>query len=120
MKILSLLSRAFEGNEWEVNDSEFRVLKYLNLDNINISQWSLSNDAFPKLEHLVLTKCKQLEEIPSHFGDAVTLKSIEVNRCGRSVSNSALEIQTAQHEDMANDAFTVTIQPPDWARKPFA
>ncbi|TMW97857.1 hypothetical protein EJD97_004905 [Solanum chilense] len=120
LEILRLLSRAFEGNEWEVNDSEFPELKYLNLDNINISQWSLSNDAFPKLERLVLTKCKQLEEIPSHFGDAVTLKSIEVNRCGWSVSNSALEIQTAQHEDMANDAFTVTIQPPDWARKPFA
>ncbi|MCE5166510.1 hypothetical protein HAX54_021019 [Datura stramonium] len=120
LEILRLLFRAFEGDQWEVNDSEFPELKYLNLDNINISQWSVSDDAFPKLERLVLTKCKQLEEIPSHFGDAISLKSIEVNRCGWSVANSALEIQTTQHEDMANDAFTVTIQPPDWARRPSA
>ncbi|KAJ8569773.1 hypothetical protein K7X08_006350 [Anisodus acutangulus] len=61
---------------------KFPELKYLNLDNINISQWSVSDDSFPKLERLVLTKCKQLEEIPSHFGDAISLKRIEVNRCG--------------------------------------
>ncbi|KAH0669065.1 hypothetical protein KY289_023558 [Solanum tuberosum] len=120
LEILRLLSRAFEGNQWEVNDSEFSELKYLNLDNINISQWSVSDNAFPKLERLVLTKCTQLEEIPSPFGDAVTLKSIEVNRCGWFVANSALKIQTTQHEDMANDAFTVTIHPPDWARRPSA
>ncbi|MCD7456682.1 hypothetical protein HAX54_032738 [Datura stramonium] len=49
----------------------------------------------------------------SHFGDAISLKALG-NRCGWSVANSALEIQTTQErEDMANDAFTVTIQPPD-------
>ncbi|PHU19335.1 hypothetical protein BC332_10486 [Capsicum chinense] len=120
LEILRLLSRAFEGNQWEVNDSEFPELKYLNLDNINISQWSVSDKAFPKLERLVLTKCKQLEEIPSHFGGAISIKSIEVNRCCWSVSNSALEIQRTQHDDMANDAFTVTIQPPDWATRSYS
>ncbi|KAK4715320.1 hypothetical protein R3W88_013658 [Solanum pinnatisectum] len=92
-------------------------LKYLKLDNINFSQWSISDDAFPELENLSLTKCERLEEIPSHFGEAVSIKSIEVNRYGSSVANSALEIQTMQHEEMANDAFTVTIQPPDWATR---
>ncbi|KAK4357507.1 hypothetical protein RND71_023117 [Anisodus tanguticus] len=113
LEILMLLSRAFEGNQCEVNVSEFPELKYLNLDNIDISQWSVSDDSFPKLECLVLTKCKQLEEIPSHFVDAISLKRIEVNRCGWFVANSALEFQPTQHEEMANDAFTVKIQPPD-------
>ncbi|KAH0756039.1 hypothetical protein KY290_026309 [Solanum tuberosum] len=114
LEILKLLSRAFEGDRWEVKDAEFPKLKYLKLDNINFSQWSISDDAFPELEYLSLTKCERLEEIPSHFGEAMCIKSIEVNRCGSSVANSALEIQTTQHEEMANDAFTVTIQPPDW------
>nr|XP_009790398.1 PREDICTED: putative late blight resistance protein homolog R1A-4 isoform X3 [Nicotiana sylvestris] len=115
--ILKLSLRAFEGDHWEVKDSDFPELKYLKLDNLKVAQWSVSYDAFPKLEHLVLTKCKHLEKIPSHFDDAVSLKSIEVNWCNWSVANSAQEIQTTQREDMANDSFTVTIQPPDWAKR---
>ncbi|XP_069153970.1 putative late blight resistance protein homolog R1A-3 [Solanum lycopersicum] len=57
LKILKLLLRAFEGDEWEVNDSEFRELKYLELGDLNITRWSVSEDAFPLLERLVLTKC---------------------------------------------------------------
>ncbi|CAN4121945.1 unnamed protein product [Withania somnifera] len=117
LEILKLLLRAFEGDEWEVKDSKFPELKYLELDDLNIAQWSVSDDAFPKLEHLVLTKCKQLEKIPSHFDDAVCLRSIEVNWCSWSVANSGQKILKVQHDDMANDAFTVTIQPPDWTRR---
>ncbi|MCD7452926.1 hypothetical protein HAX54_018753 [Datura stramonium] len=115
--ILKLLLRAFEGDYWEVKDSEFLELKYLKLDNLKLAQWSVSDDAFPKLERLVLTKCKHLEKIPSHFGDAVSLNSIEVNWCNWSVANSAQEIQKMQREDMANDSFTVSLQPPDWSKR---
>ncbi|KAF3656185.1 putative F-box/kelch-repeat protein SKIP11-like [Capsicum annuum] len=119
LEILTLLLRTFEGDKWEVKDSELRELKYLELDNLNISQWSVSDDAFPKLERLVLTKCKLLERIPSHFDDAVCLQSIEVNWCSWDVAKSCQEILRTQHDDMANDAFTVMIQPPDWARRSF-
>ncbi|KAG5605299.1 hypothetical protein H5410_026791 [Solanum commersonii] len=57
-QILTLPSRSFIGNQWEVNDSEFPEFTYLNLDNINILLLSVSDDVFLKLEHLVLTKCK--------------------------------------------------------------
>ncbi|MCD7472621.1 hypothetical protein HAX54_013902 [Datura stramonium] len=116
LETLKLLVRAFEGDEWEVNDSEFPELKYLELDDLNIAQWSISEDAFPMLEHLVLTKCKQLKKIPSQFDYAMSLRRIEVNWCSWSVANSAMETQRAQQEDMSNDAFTVTIHPPDWTR----
>ncbi|WMV28828.1 hypothetical protein MTR67_022213 [Solanum verrucosum] len=114
LKILKLLLRAFEGDEWEVKDSEFRELKYLKLVDLNIAQWSVSKDAFPLLERLVLTKCKRLEEIPSHFDDALSLKSIEVNWCNLDVANSAKEIQAFRHDEISNAAFKVTIQPPEW------
>nr|AAT40487.1 putative disease resistance protein [Solanum demissum] len=116
LEVLKLLNKAFEGVQWNVNDTEFPQLRYLKLDSLNFAQWSISEDSFPSLERLVLTNCKRLEKIPSHLEDVVSLKSIEVNWCSWSVANSAEEIQTTQHEDMANDAFTVTIQPPDWDR----
>ncbi|KAH0674447.1 hypothetical protein KY284_025534 [Solanum tuberosum] len=116
LEILKLLLRAFEGKEWEVKDSEFHELKYLELEDLNIAQWSVSEDSFPMLECLILTKCKRLEEIPSHFDDALSLKNIEVNWCNLDVANSAKEIQAFRHHEMSNDAFKVTIQPPDWDR----
>ncbi|WMV28475.1 hypothetical protein MTR67_021860 [Solanum verrucosum] len=113
LEVLKLLNKAFEGVQWNVNDPE---LKYVKLDSLNFAQWSISEDSFPSLERLVLTNCKRHEKIPSYFEDVVSLKSIEVNWCSWSVANSAEEIQTTQRENMANDAFTVTIQPPDWNR----
>ncbi|XP_025886812.1 uncharacterized protein [Solanum lycopersicum] len=117
LEVLKLVNNAFAGVQWNVNDTQFRELKYLKLDSLNFAKWSISEDSFPSLERLVLTNCKRLENIPSHFEDVVSLKSIEVNWCSWSVANSAEEIQTTQREDMANDAFTVTIQPPDWDRR---
>nr|XP_016492710.1 PREDICTED: putative late blight resistance protein homolog R1B-12 [Nicotiana tabacum]XP_016492711.1 PREDICTED: putative late blight resistance protein homolog R1B-12 [Nicotiana tabacum] len=114
LEILKLLLRAFEGDEWEVKDSEFPELKYLELDDLNIARWSVSEDVFPMLEHLVLTKCKKLKEIPSHFDNAISLRRIEVNWC--SWPNSAQEIQRTHHEDMTNDALTIAVHPPDWTR----
>ncbi|MCD9638201.1 hypothetical protein HAX54_022024 [Datura stramonium] len=79
---------------WHMSPANSKLVKVLDLESLNIGgtfpsevqslihlsfTWSVSDDAFPKLERLVLTKCKQLEEIPSHFGDAISLKSIEVN-----------------------------------------
>ncbi|KAH0672219.1 hypothetical protein KY284_023306 [Solanum tuberosum] len=45
LEILKVLLRAFEGHEWEVKDSEFPELKYLELDDLNIAHSSVSEDA---------------------------------------------------------------------------
>ncbi|MCD9641093.1 hypothetical protein HAX54_026965 [Datura stramonium] len=110
LEVLKLQNKAAEGVQWNVNDTEFRELKYLLLDNLDFAQWSVSEDSFPSLERLVLTNCNKLDKIPSHFEDAMSLKSIEVNWCSWSVVNSAQEILTMQHENMGKDAFTVTIE----------
>ncbi|XP_027120711.2 putative late blight resistance protein homolog R1A-4 [Coffea arabica] len=91
LEVLKLLSGAFEGMIWDVEE-EFQNLKFLSLDNLNIVQWNASCDDFPKLERLVLQNCKDLEEIPSDFVDILSLQLIEVNWCGRSVEGSALNI----------------------------
>ncbi|CDP08019.1 unnamed protein product [Coffea canephora] len=92
LKVLKLLSGAFEGKIWDVEE-EFQNLKFLRLDNLNIAQWNASCDDFPKLERLVLQNCKDLEEIPEDFGNIYTLGMIEVHWCGRSAEESAKKIE---------------------------
>ncbi|XP_075081863.1 putative late blight resistance protein homolog R1A-3 [Nicotiana tabacum] len=111
LEILKLLSKAFEGEEWNASDEEFPKLKYLKLGNLNITHWNISDDAFPSLEHIVLQNCKQLIEIPSEFGDSCSLQKIEVFMCGDSVSQSARSIEESQ-QDNGKGKFKVTIQNP--------
>nr|XP_027120711.1 late blight resistance protein R1-A-like [Coffea arabica] len=91
LEVLKLLSGAFEGMIWDVEE-EFQNLKFLSLDNLNIVQWNASCDDFPKLERLVLQNCRDLGEIPSDFVDILSLQLIEVNWCGQSVEESAMNI----------------------------
>ncbi|XP_027076592.1 putative late blight resistance protein homolog R1A-3 [Coffea arabica] len=92
LEVLKLLSGAFVGKIWKVEE-EFQNLKFLSLDNLNIAQWNASCDDFPKLERLVLQNCKDLEEIPAEFADIYTLEMIEVHWCSESAEKSAIKIR---------------------------
>ncbi|XP_070030917.1 putative late blight resistance protein homolog R1A-10 [Nicotiana tomentosiformis] len=100
LEVLKLLLKAFEGEKWEV--------KVLKLDDVVISQWDVSDDAFPSLEKLVLQRCKKLKEIPSCFGYNCSIQSIEVSWCSLSVTESAKQIQDTQ-VDMGNGGFKIFI-----------
>ncbi|XP_027149786.1 putative late blight resistance protein homolog R1A-3 [Coffea eugenioides] len=91
LEVLKLLSGAFVGKIWDVEE-EFQNLKFLSLDNLNIAQWNASCYDFPKLERLILQNCKDLEEIPAEFADIYTLEMIEVHWCSESAEKSAIKI----------------------------
>ncbi|XP_027068395.1 putative late blight resistance protein homolog R1A-3 [Coffea arabica] len=91
LEVLKLLSGAFVGKIWKVEE-EFQNLKFLSLDSLNIAQWNASCDDFPKLERLILQNCKDLEEIPAEFADIYTLEMIEVHWCSESAEKSAIKI----------------------------
>lgn len=113
LEVLKLLFRAFEGPQWNMREGEFLKLKFLKLDTLTtIKQWNASADHFPCLQRLVLQRCKQLEKIPSVFGDIPTLQMIEVQWCSISASKSARQIQEEQ-QDLGNDGLKVFIYPPD-------
>ncbi|KAL3513759.1 hypothetical protein ACH5RR_026476 [Cinchona calisaya] len=102
LEVLKLLFKAFEGQTWEMREGEFLNLKYLKLDNIEIAQWDVSSDHLPCLTQLVLHRCKELEEVPSSFGDIPTLQMIEVHLCSQSAAASVKQIQEKQ-QDMGNE-----------------
>lgn len=108
LEVLKLLFRSFEGKIWDMRDDEFLKLKYLKLDSLNLAQWNASSDHFPRLERLVLHKCKNLDEIPSCLGRVPTLLLIEMKWCKNSAENSARQIQEEQ-KDLGGDIIIKTI-----------
>ncbi|XP_070028863.1 putative late blight resistance protein homolog R1B-13 [Nicotiana sylvestris] len=108
--VLKLQQVDFERNEWEVRDDEFPQLKFLKLENLNLSKWRASDEAFSRLERLVLHRCSYLREIPSRFGDMDYLQHIEVKSCNQSAVDSAMEIRETQVEMLQRCGFKVFIQ----------
>ncbi|KAL3336926.1 hypothetical protein AABB24_029551 [Solanum stoloniferum] len=101
----------FEGELWEVRKGEFAELKVLKLVNCSsLKEWTVQDDAFSKLEHMVLRCCQLLVEIPSWFTDAFTLKYIEVDNCNGSVVESARIIQSTRVEEYVNDDLELVIK----------
>lgn len=112
LEVLKLASIAFDSTTWEMEEEEFAELKFLKLENLEIVHWELSSDNFPKLQQLVLRRCKQLQEVPSSFGESCTLQMIDLRWCSVSAEDSVKAIQEMQREYSSGE-FKVFINLPD-------
>ncbi|XP_049346816.1 putative late blight resistance protein homolog R1A-10 [Solanum verrucosum] len=102
-----------EDDVWRLSDKDiFRSLKLLLLSELNLKGWEASSDNFPNLKRLVLKKCKDLQEIPTDFGEICTLESIELHDCSTTSEESARNIEQEQ-EDMGNNILKVYIHNSD-------
>ncbi|KAH0728841.1 hypothetical protein KY290_000026 [Solanum tuberosum] len=111
LEVLKLKDHAFHGHIWKLSDEEedgFPRLKFLLLEDMNLKQWEATSYHFPSLEHLVLTACIDLEQIPFDFADIQTLQLIELHKCKLSVIASAEQIQEEQ-QSMGNDDLIVRM-----------
>ncbi|KAH0692110.1 hypothetical protein KY285_019207 [Solanum tuberosum] len=94
---------------WRLTDKDiFRSLKLLLLSELKLKGWEASSDNFPNLKRLVLKKCKDLQEIPTDFGEICSLESIELHNCSTTSEESARNIEQEQ-EDMGNNILKVYI-----------
>ncbi|KAM7502937.1 hypothetical protein LguiB_001841 [Lonicera macranthoides] len=107
LEVLKLKLHACVGRVWETSDDGFLRLKFLKFQDLDIVQWIASSNHFPRLEHLVLHGCRELEEIPSSLGDIPTLEMIEVRWCSETAANSAHDIKKDQ-ESKGNDCVKVS------------
>ncbi|KAL0364748.1 UNVERIFIED_CONTAM: putative late blight resistance proteinR1A-3 [Sesamum angustifolium] len=98
----------FPSGKWEANDGQFCQLQFLLMEELRLVNWVADDTHFPRLEHLVIRRCRYLEEIPLAIGDIPTLKVIEVDEYSSSAVASAREIQEAQL-DNGNDDLQVRI-----------
>ncbi|KAG5628349.1 hypothetical protein H5410_000066 [Solanum commersonii] len=109
LEVLKLKHHAFHGLIWKLSDEDedgFLKLKFLLLQNMNLMQWEATSYHFPSLEHLVLTDCYLLEQIPFDFAEIQTLQLIELHECLRSVLVSAEQIQ-AEQQSLGNDDLII-------------
>ncbi|KAH0681720.1 hypothetical protein KY289_019472 [Solanum tuberosum] len=64
---------------WRLTDKDiFRSLKLLLLSELNLKGWEANSDNFPNLKRLVLKIFKDLQEIPTDFGEICTLVEITI------------------------------------------
>ncbi|KAH0681013.1 hypothetical protein KY284_022098 [Solanum tuberosum] len=108
LEVLKLRQVAFEMGEWVVRDEEFSQLKLLELENLKLSKWEVSENAFHRLEKLVLHECLHLEAIPDSFQEPSCLRYIEVKSCSEDVAGSARIIKETR-EDYGDNKFDVKI-----------
>ncbi|XP_031091138.1 putative late blight resistance protein homolog R1A-10 [Ipomoea triloba] len=95
LEVLKLID-ACEGKEWEPCEGGFPQLKRLVIESKCLKYWNAVGDHFPVLEHLELTNCISLREIPIEFADITTLALIQLTYCPDSVLASAKRIQDEQ------------------------
>nr|GME20941.1 putative late blight resistance protein homolog R1A-10 isoform X1 [Ipomoea batatas] len=107
LQVLKLKNGACQGPHWELTEGSFCQLKSLLIYGSGLRHWEATGDNdFPVLEHLILKECYELEEIPSSFGEILTLKLIELCHCYSGLVNSAKQIQEEQR-DYGNDELVV-------------
>jgi len=98
-----------EYDIWRLTDKDiFKSLKLLLLSQLNLKHWEASSVNFPYLKRLVLKNCKDLQEIPTDFGEIGTLESIELHDCSTISEESARNIEQEQ-EYMGNNILKVYV-----------
>lgn len=83
----------FKGQSCKTKRGEFKKLKFLLLEDIDLVRWTTEDDdCFPSLQHLIMEHCYKLKEMPSQIGTIKTLKTIELVDCSSSLVASAQNI----------------------------
>ncbi|KAG5608448.1 hypothetical protein H5410_019729 [Solanum commersonii] len=93
LEILAIILSYFVEDKWDASDDIYQSLKTLTLRRVDLSEWEVDRETFPKLEELILHNCYKLTEIPCAFAGIETLKSIQLMHMKREVEDSAIEIK---------------------------
>ncbi|XP_019163190.1 PREDICTED: putative late blight resistance protein homolog R1A-10 [Ipomoea nil] len=98
LEVLKLKFGACKGQHWEHTGDWFPKLKVLLIQEMELMQWTATEDAFPILERLIIKHCIHLEKIPSTFVELYSLQLIELHGCHSLLVHSTKEIQQQQEE----------------------
>ncbi|KAG5608452.1 hypothetical protein H5410_019733 [Solanum commersonii] len=93
LEILEIKCSDFVEYKWDASEDIYQSLKTLRLQVVDLSEWEVDRETFPKLEELILESCYKLTEIPCAFADIETLKSIHLMSMYREIEDSAIEIK---------------------------
>ncbi|XP_057785026.1 putative late blight resistance protein homolog R1B-16 [Salvia miltiorrhiza] len=110
LQVLKLRNYACKGSYWMTIEGNFRELRLLLIDRSGLVDWITEGSHFPRLECLILRRCRVLYRIPRNIGYIPTLKLIEVEKWHmRSLLSSAALIEKMQRNS-GNDSFQVRVK----------
>ncbi|KAH0681826.1 hypothetical protein KY289_019578 [Solanum tuberosum] len=109
LEILEIIDCKFVEEEWDASKDIYQSLKTLSLLMVNLSEWQVDTETFPKLEELILQHCYKLTEIPCAFMDIQTLKSIHLTNVNPELGDSAIEIKNEIAAFTGEDRLQVHI-----------
>ncbi|KAK4395586.1 putative inactive disease susceptibility protein LOV1 [Sesamum angolense] len=93
LRVLKLKNSAFQGERWEAVDGGFRQLEVFQMQYTDLVVWEASSHHFPKLQHLKLRNCEELEALPFGLAKISSLHVIDLYRTTKSATASARKIQ---------------------------
>ncbi|KAL0335824.1 UNVERIFIED_CONTAM: putative late blight resistance proteinR1A-4 [Sesamum radiatum] len=115
LEVLKLRCNACRGPVWRTDEVQFRELRYLLLEDVDVENWHADCYSFPMLEYLSIRHCYKLQKIPLEFGKMVgfgttrTLKKVELVDCGESVVASAKQI-VEERVKLGNESLQVYVK----------
>ncbi|XP_019150021.1 PREDICTED: putative late blight resistance protein homolog R1A-4 [Ipomoea nil] len=106
------LKNVFYGKVWEVEESRFRNLKFLLLEDKTLKKWRVDENSLNWLGRLVLRFCYCLKKIPLTMEHIRILESIELQQCCPSVVTSAEDLQRKTNRQ--GPTFEIKIVGPEY------
>ncbi|PIN17972.1 Apoptotic ATPase [Handroanthus impetiginosus] len=98
---LKLKDYAFTGDCWDAVGGGFCSLESLYISCMDLQDWTVSDDAFPKLRCLLLKHCKNLKAVP--FGLVKTIQTLNVEHGTKSAVASTRKIEHAKQQMQGED-----------------
>ncbi|KAL8474692.1 hypothetical protein ACS0TY_031220 [Phlomoides rotata] len=115
LEVLKLKDKAFMGETWKATDGGFRQLEVLYIGRTNLTIWLAAHHHFPRIKHLELDNCENLQRIPIGLADIPSFQKLDLYRC-KYAAASAKKINDAKIKQREQSpttlAFKLSIFPP--------
>ncbi|KAI9162446.1 hypothetical protein LWI28_027441 [Acer negundo] len=92
LSILRLRKQSYMGDQMAIPAGGFPLLKFLELEFLDaLQEFTIEDGAMPRLRHMRISSCRELEELPIGIMSVNTLQELEIIRMPSAFVNSVRE-----------------------------
>ncbi|KAH6822189.1 hypothetical protein C2S53_000076 [Perilla frutescens var. hirtella] len=117
LEVLKLKDKAFHGETWKATDGGFRHLEVLHIGRTNLKIWVASHHHFPRLKHLQLNNCEDLQQVPIELADVPSFLKLVLFRSRRAAASAKkIESKIMENDQKSGSVvrrFRLSIFPPE-------
>ncbi|KAH6825781.1 hypothetical protein C2S53_018477 [Perilla frutescens var. hirtella] len=117
LEVLKLKDKAFRGETWQATDGGFRQLEVLHIGRTDLKIWMASHHHFPRLKHLELKNCEDLQHVPIGLADIPSFQKLDLFRSRRAAvsARKILEAKIKEENKQSSNVgrFKLSVFPPE-------